>query len=294
MLSNQQGGQAGIESAVEYSTIDLEWIIIELIHLLDRDFPSGSTLVKEVLSLACESKRTVLHLSAALGFHELLGEIIQHEVDLNQPDICGCTALHYAALYGHLTGATLLIYGGANAEVTDRWGRLAAELATDSDHHDIEEMLNAWKPGIYPNASTETSAGEGSLSQEQAMEAPNCPRHSSRPSSVLLPGMLPARIPPTSSASKTVEPPPTQLNPLEPVPPLLTSGAENATLTLSIVKASLGIPPPIKAASESALWIAGVIEVRTDVRCGLRFGLNYLPHRSLRITQITGSHSATM
>ena len=148
MLSNQQGGQADVESAVEYSTIDLEWIIIELVHLLDRDFPSGSTLVKEVLSLACESKRTLLHLSAALGFHELLGEIIQHEVDLNQPDICGCTALHYAALYGHLAGATLLIYGGANAEVTDRWGRLAAELAADSDHHDIEEMLNAWQPGI--------------------------------------------------------------------------------------------------------------------------------------------------
>ena len=81
MLSNQQGGQSDVESAVEYSTIDLEWIIIELIHLLDRDFPSGSTLAKEVLSLACESKRTLLHLSAARGFHELLKEIIQNEVD---------------------------------------------------------------------------------------------------------------------------------------------------------------------------------------------------------------------
>jgi ankyrin repeat protein len=72
-------------------------------------------------------------LSAALGFHELLRELVAHGVDLDRRDVRGYTALHYAALYGHSACERFLVEGGANLDIQDRWGRLAQELAEGFD-----------------------------------------------------------------------------------------------------------------------------------------------------------------
>jgi hypothetical protein len=147
-------------SVDEFSMIDLQRVVIDLVGLLhdekatdsdslnsysdssDSDSPgSGSVSAAERFALASESQRTLLHLGAALGFDDLLRELIAHAVDLNQRDISGYTALHYAAVYGHFECAKCLIDGGADVQVRDEWGRLAQELAMVSGHHRIEEIL---------------------------------------------------------------------------------------------------------------------------------------------------------
>jgi len=116
---------------------------MDFIELLDKQHGQNPNLVKEKLSLASESKRTLLHVSAALGFHQVVTALVDHRVDLNLRDMSGFGALHYAALNGRLECAKLLVDGGANLEIMDRWGLLAQEVAVDTDHHDIGQMLEA-------------------------------------------------------------------------------------------------------------------------------------------------------
>ena len=138
--------------------VDVQRIIVDLVGLLHDDETSDSdssdanspNLYSQVsspgsaterLALASCSGRTLLHLSAALGFHDLLRILMHYKVELDRCDISGRTALHYAALYGHLECARCLLDRGASAHLNDRWGYLAQELAAESDHHDIEEMF---------------------------------------------------------------------------------------------------------------------------------------------------------
>ena len=129
-------------SSVQTSTVDLQGVIIELIQLLylkDPGDPEHNTA--DLLTLTSESRRTLLHLGAALGLQELLNELISQGVNVNQRDIRGYTALHYAALYGHIVCANMLVECGAEKDTMDQWGRSAREVARDSKHHDIEKML---------------------------------------------------------------------------------------------------------------------------------------------------------
>ena len=129
----------------EFSTVDVQRVIIDLIGLLhgpkgpecdapDSDSPDSDSLnssaesVTEKLALVSESGRTLLHLSAALGFRDLLRELIDHEVELDQCDISGRTALHYAALYGHVGCVGLLVDGGADVQIKDKRDCLAGEM----------------------------------------------------------------------------------------------------------------------------------------------------------------------
>ena len=219
MLSARQGGQTDVVSVDEPPTVEIEQIIIKLINLLDREFSPGSVLVKEMLSFTCGSKRSLLHLSAMLGFHKLLRKTMDHGADLNQRDMCGCTALHYAALHGHITGVNLLVSDGANVEITDQWGRLARDLAADSGHHDIADRLEAWQSKT--SANLEISDIEDSLSREQVMQTQKSPQGAD--ATTMWAG-APTHVPSSLSVGSV----PTVPDALELTPAPLTSGAEDA------------------------------------------------------------------
>ena len=236
MLSARQAGQTDVVSVVEPPKIEVERIVIKLINLLDREFSPGSVLVKEVLSFTCGSRRSLLHLSAMLGSHELLQKIIDHGADLNQRDMCGCTALHYAALYGHIAAVNMLVSGGANVEIADQWGRLARELASDSGHRDIADRLKAWQSKT--SANVVVSDIEDSSSREQVTETRKSPQQQLYPSTSLQLEQDAATHPsmwigastdaPSSSSAVVVEPTPTTPSALGLAPASLTSGGEGA------------------------------------------------------------------
>ena len=133
-------------------SVDLQSLIISLVkpsHYDDNRHES----VARMLSLATPSGRTLLHLSAALGFHELLRVLIAPGVDLNQCDKRGYTALHYAALYGHPECAVQLVEGGADSRASDRWECLAIELAEGPARTKLQDILGT-------NQCRQTPSGE--------------------------------------------------------------------------------------------------------------------------------------
>jgi len=160
VFSNTRSIQNEIASSREFSTVDVQRVTIDLVRLLhdgktpdsdssDSDSPdsdpsnSGSVNATEKLELTSELGRTLLHLSAALDFRELLRELVYHGVAFDHRDISGRTALHYAALYGRLECAKLLIHSGADVHVKDKSGCLAQELAIGSLYNDIGEVLKS-------------------------------------------------------------------------------------------------------------------------------------------------------
>jgi len=114
--SSTRSIQNEIASSCEFSTVDVQRIIIDLVRLVHddpdpSDPDSGLAYNNEKLELGLTSElgRTLLHLSAALDFRELLYELVVHGVGLDHRDISGRTALHYAALYRRLECAKLLL-----------------------------------------------------------------------------------------------------------------------------------------------------------------------------------------
>lgn len=69
---------------------------------------------------------TALHIAAAVNFIGGLDYLIQQpNLDLNQQDSTGLTALHYAARSNHYAAAKALLEAGARLDVADTNGRLA-------------------------------------------------------------------------------------------------------------------------------------------------------------------------
>ena len=149
--SSKQGIGPVTLSTLGSSTVDLQRVVTDFLKLLDDEEQQDSVSVVEMLSCTSKSNRTLLHLSAALGFYELLSGLIAHGVDLNRRDIRGYTALHYAALYSHPACARLLVDSGAKLDILDIWGRLAHELVVEgSAHSDFQEILREKAASMSP------------------------------------------------------------------------------------------------------------------------------------------------
>jgi len=150
----------GNTQTVSLPAMNLERIVIDLVGFL---YSEDLVRPNDKLARASESQRTLLHLSAALGFHDLLRELITRGLVLDRRDIGGRTALHYATLYGHLRCAKFLIDGGADVQVRDEHGRLPQDLV-DFDHHDMENILK-----IRQSSSTNVRIVDSQGRQAQAL-----------------------------------------------------------------------------------------------------------------------------
>ncbi|KAL9537569.1 hypothetical protein MBANPS3_011658 [Mucor bainieri] len=71
-----------------------------------------------------------LHIATAVNFISGIDYLIQQpNLDLNQQDKSGLTALHYAARSNHLDSARTLLEAGARLDITDSTGKLALNYA---------------------------------------------------------------------------------------------------------------------------------------------------------------------
>jgi len=80
---------------------------MEMLKLLDQSPRQEFISTAEAVLLASSAGQTALHLSVSLGFERLSRELIVRGVDADQRDVNGCTALHFAALYGNALSSTL-------------------------------------------------------------------------------------------------------------------------------------------------------------------------------------------
>jgi len=136
---------ACLESGIVGSA-NLETLVMELFSLVGDILPTGSLKVPipEAISCCKTSGRTILHMSAALGYHTLLDYVIRSGIDLDIRDANGHTALHFAALYGRTQCIQVLVGGGADMEIVDARGHDAAQIAFQNGHSTVGKLLTVY------------------------------------------------------------------------------------------------------------------------------------------------------
>ena len=83
-----------------------------------------------------------------------VGILLNAQADMNAQDQCGYTALHHSALNGNLVTTELLLSAGADPSLVNSVGKTAVDVALDSRHHDICQLLLSHTT----TKSTETTA----------------------------------------------------------------------------------------------------------------------------------------
>ncbi|GAA6019245.1 hypothetical protein JCM10207_005052 [Rhodosporidiobolus poonsookiae] len=128
---------------------NFEGIVINFLSLLDLDpslIPGAAPSLPSSLppiSHANAQHHTLLHLATVLGFHRLVAFLLARDIALDAPDSNGFTALHFAALYGRVAIARLLLDAGARVAVRNLAGKTPLDIAHERDDVDVEELLLA-------------------------------------------------------------------------------------------------------------------------------------------------------
>lgn len=135
----------------------LEAAAVGLLKLVDQSPRETIAFTAEMVSLASDTKRTILHFGASLGFEQFLQELMARGADPDQRDNTGCTALHFAALFGHIGCTHLLLHEGADADIVNAEGDTALNIALKSNRHAIVELLKAY---MAVEADVADSSGE--------------------------------------------------------------------------------------------------------------------------------------
>eukprot|EP00899_Mesostigma_viride_P029480 jgi/Mesvir1/9717/Mv12188-RA.1 len=167
-----KGGVLPLHAAVEKGHVDVAR------ELMDNG--------ADVNSLTKDGAHTALHLAASLGHPEMVGELLRRGAEPAQPDAdggvalhraassgnvlalhsliahaattpggvdakdsSGCTALHLAALEGHLEAARFLLDSGATVDAVDEEGCSPLFFASREGHEELVKLLLAH--GANPN-----------------------------------------------------------------------------------------------------------------------------------------------
>ena len=88
-----------------------------------------------------DKERTVLIKRAREGDADKVATLIRFNVDVNQMDSAGCTALYYATKKGHLAVATLLLDRGADHTIASEDGALPLHMACYHGHLPLVSLL---------------------------------------------------------------------------------------------------------------------------------------------------------
>lgn len=160
-LLNWVNGGPSTQGSAQVMDTGPEGAAIEVLKLLDlrQDYMSTA----EAVLLASNSGQTVLHLSASLGFKRLLKELIVRGVDPSDRDVNGYTTLHFTALFGHTNCVGTLVREGTDTDVVTVDGRTAREIALDSNHYAIAELLDPRVTAVadVPDARSQRETREG-------------------------------------------------------------------------------------------------------------------------------------
>ncbi|KAI8378346.1 ankyrin repeat-containing domain protein [Blakeslea trispora] len=85
---------------------------------------------------------TALHIAALANFHQGLQRLVHHpDLDINQRDIEGLTAVHYAARQRQTESLRVLMEAGARIDIYDRQGRLAVHHAILHSSQAVLQLL---------------------------------------------------------------------------------------------------------------------------------------------------------
>ena len=86
---------------------------------------------------------TLLHTAASNGYHDIVKELLNHNIDIDEQSNYGCTALLVASWKGHLQIVSLLLENHADVHKQNSRGTTALISASDEGHQLIAiELLN--------------------------------------------------------------------------------------------------------------------------------------------------------
>jgi len=141
-------------------------------HMEKSSEKKERTRVKSILSrsnvVTTREKYTPLHWAARYGKLEVAELIIKRGVDVNQRDQRGETPLHWAARYGQVSATQLLLDNGAVANPRDLIGETPLHKAAREGEVEVAEILlnkgaNVNARNLYGNTPLHLAAKEGRL-----------------------------------------------------------------------------------------------------------------------------------
>jgi glycerophosphodiester phosphodiesterase len=88
-----------------------------------------------------------LHIAARNGNEKLIKYLLAKGADVKATTTeHNYTALHLAAIDGHMEAAKLLVDAGIEVEALDQSEKTAAQLASENGHAELSEYLTAQEP----------------------------------------------------------------------------------------------------------------------------------------------------
>jgi ankyrin repeat protein len=96
--------------------------------------------------------------------------LTEQGVEINEPDVVGRTALHYAVAMNHLSMVSFLLRKGADPHIRDLLGKTALDYADEKGYDEIANLL-AGNAGNGRTTSSQSSPSDQS-SAAQPIEAP--------------------------------------------------------------------------------------------------------------------------
>ena len=88
-----------------------------------------------------DTQHTALHIAAVHGHIALCGLLISHKADVNSMDRTGFTPLHCASQEGHLASVVTLLQAGADPLLPNHGGVLPIHKAAQLNHPDVVKIL---------------------------------------------------------------------------------------------------------------------------------------------------------
>jgi ankyrin repeat protein len=105
--------------------------IIQLLHAAGADLEAKDL----------EKKLTPLHYTALRNKPLCAKALLQCGANVHAVEVNGATALHGAAFHGNVEVAKVLLDGGADPMMKDRWGNTPASLAYSQGHTDLQQLF---------------------------------------------------------------------------------------------------------------------------------------------------------
>lgn len=173
-LPDGQDLEAVFQQGFPPGTMDIENNSLKFLKLLDQDLDYEGVTTADTLSLPSDSGLTLLHLSASLGFNNLLDDLIARGAALDRQDNNGNTPLHVAALYGQPTCARILVDNHADVNIVDIQGRSPREVALHCNHSVIAEMMGGGSTELLSS----DAGGIVESSKDASSSFPSSTKHS--------------------------------------------------------------------------------------------------------------------